>query len=237
MNDNRAQDPAQRSELLDALSQAVSEGDGAQAAQAALAALAGGVLPQEAIQQGLAAGMKIVGQRFRADEIFLPEVLMAARAWDAAMAVIQPHIAKEVAEQLKAGKVVIGTVKADLHRIGKDFVATLLRTAGFEVHDLGADVPVSRFVEEALACGADIIGASALLTTTMAQQRAIVEYMEVKRVRRRMAFVVGGGPVTQAWADQIGADGYASNAEEAVALCQRLMAERKARALAGGGER
>lgn len=190
-------------------------------------ALEKGFEPLEIIEHGLSAGMRSIGDKFQRLEVFLPELMLGARIFTEAMKLVEPIIAKKGIEREVEGRVVIGTVKGDVHNIGKDIVAMLLRTASFEVHDLGVDVEISKFIEKAREVKADIIGLSSLLTSTMPIQKDFIDILKERGVRDQYLVIIGGGPVTQKWADDIGADGYASNAEEAVRLASDLMQKRR----------
>ncbi len=173
------------------------------------------------LESGLIAGMQVVGERFREHEIFLPDVLLAAKAMKAGLELLEPHLgAADVPSQ---GKVIIGTVKGDLHDIGKNLVGIMLAGAGFDVIDLGKDVPAERFVETAEESGANVIGLSALLTTTMPGMRRVVELVRERGLPVRT--VIGGAPVTEAYAREIGADGYSFDAANAVECVKRLVEE------------
>jgi len=201
---------------LQELASAVFEGDRERARKAAEAAIASGLPPMSVLNDGLVVAMRTIGEKWKAQEIFLPEVLMAVEAWKASMAVIGPKLSAENRAEARRGVVVIGTVKGDIHEIGKNIVAALLSTAGFEVHDLGTDLPASVFVTEAERLGADIIASSALMTTTMPHQRDVVEYLETKGKRNDFYYLIGGAPVSPEWAQEIGADAYGKTAEDAV---------------------
>lgn len=212
-----------KSTLIEALQQAVLEGDKARTRQAAQKALEVGIAPLEAIDHGLSEGLRIIGERFGRLEAFLPDLMLAANAFGAGMEVLEPAILEQGQRREPVGRVVIGTVKGDIHRIGKDIVAMLLKAAGFEVHDLGVDVPSAAFMREAAKVKADIIAMSSLLTSTMPGQREVIGLLSEKGERPRYAVMVGGGPVTQEWSDQIGADAYGKTAAEAVQLALKLM--------------
>jgi 5-methyltetrahydrofolate--homocysteine methyltransferase len=183
-------------------------------ARLAAQALAAGVPAGDVLQQGLVAGMGVVGEQFRLREIFLPDVLLSARAMYAGLGVLKPHLASEgVASR---GKVVIGTVKGDLHDIGKNLVGIMLKGAGFEVIDLGHDVAPEAFVEAAVREGAPLIGMSALLTTTMTRMRDVVALLRERGLAGRVRTIVGGAPVSAEFAREIGADDYACDAATAV---------------------
>lgn len=204
------------------MKQAVVLGDAARARQ-----LAEGVVGSEgdlvtAIEQGFAAGIRRVGDLWEEGEYFLPELVQGAEAMKAAMAVLQPALQKRHGGRASKGRVVIGTVQGDLHDIGKTLVATLLSAGGFDVDDLGSDVPVDRFLARAKENGADIIAASALLTTTMPVQKAIAAAIPSLGLARRPRLLIGGAPTTAAWATEIGA-AWAENALRAVAVAETLV--------------
>jgi corrinoid protein of di/trimethylamine methyltransferase len=202
---------------------AVVDGDADAAEAAARAAIAAQIPPLRAIDEGFMPGMREVGAGFAAGDLFLPDMMLAARAMQRALAVLEPELKAAAVERSVAGRVVIGTVAGDIHEIGKNLVAMLLSTSGFEVHDLGVNVAPERFVEAARERGADIVGLSALLTTTMTGQRAVIEALEAAGLRERVKVIVGGAPVTGQWAAQIGADGYSEDAMGAVELARRLV--------------
>jgi corrinoid protein of di/trimethylamine methyltransferase len=207
-----------------AMRQAVVDGDAAAAEAAARAAIAAGIPPLVAIDEGFMPGMKEVGAGFAAGDLFLPDMMLAARAMQRALAVLEPELKAAAVERTVAGRVVIGTVAGDIHEIGKNLVGMLLSTSGFEVHDLGVNVAPERFVEAAREHNADIVGLSALLTTTMTGQRTVIEALVAAGLRPRVKVMVGGAPVTGQWAADIGADGYSEDAMGAVELAKRLVA-------------
>jgi 5-methyltetrahydrofolate--homocysteine methyltransferase len=206
--------------LIAALRQAVIDGQAGAAAAATERALAAGVPPRSLVDDALIPAMDEAGRLFECGEFFVPELLVAARALKASQALVTPLLAGSNAAA--AGRVAIGTVKGDMHDIGKNLVVALLQGGGFEVLDLGSDVPPERFVAAVAEDRADVIGLSALLTTTMLQMRSTVRALEEAGVRHAVKVIVGGAPVTQRFADDIGADGYADNAAAAVALARRL---------------
>ena len=185
-------------------------------------ALAFGLAAGDVLRDGLLAGMAVVGEEFGRREIFLPDVLLAARAMQAGMEVLKPRLARDGAPS--AGRVVLGTVQGDLHNIGKNLVGILLRGAGFEVIDLGTDVPAARFVDAAIEAGAGVVGLSALLTTTMPRMAEVVALVHERGLDGRLKVVVGGAPVTREFADGIGADGWGFDAESAVRRVKELIA-------------
>jgi corrinoid protein of di/trimethylamine methyltransferase len=210
-------------ELNAALRQAVIDGDAAASVALAQQVLDDGVPPLDAIDNGLVPGLSFVGEEFGRGELFLPDMMLAARAMQKAMDVLEPELKRQAAQRHVVGRVVIGTVKGDIHEIGKNLVGMMLATSGFEVHDLGVDVAPDRFVAAAQEHNADIVGVSALLTTTMAGQRTVVEALASAGLRPQVKVIVGGAPASESWAAEIGADGYSEDAIGAVALARRLM--------------
>jgi corrinoid protein of di/trimethylamine methyltransferase len=210
-------------ELYQAMSQSVIDGEPEQAEELAEKAVSLDLNPLEVIDQGYTHGMNVLGDRFARGEVFLPHLVMGGEAMKAAIAVLEPELAQRQQQRRVLGKVVIGTVAGDIHEIGKSLVATMLSANGFQVFDLGVDVPVSTFVEKAAEVEADIVGLSALLTTTMLNQGKVIESFQEAGLREKVKIIVGGAPVSQSWAEQIGADGYSENAIGAVALAKKLM--------------
>lgn len=190
-------------------------------------ALEKGVEPLDIIERGLSLGMRSIGDKFQKLEVFLPELILGGKIFTEAINLMEPILSKKGIEREIEGKVVIGTVKGDIHNIGKDIVVMLLKTAGFEVHDLGVGVEVSKFIEKAQELKAHIIGLSSLLTSTMPIQKDLINVLKERGERDKYLVMVGGGPVTQKWADEIGADGYAITAEEAVRLARDLMLKKR----------
>lgn len=183
--------------------------------------------PLEIIQNSMMPGLKQVGDSFSAGEIFLPEMLMAAEAFQEGMKIIEPKL-KAAGKKLETtGTVVFGTVLTDIHEIGKNIVITLMKTHGFEIFDLGANVSPTSFVEQAEAKNADIIAMSALMTTTMTYQKDVIDYLKEKGLREKYIVLVGGGPVNKEWAEQIGADGTSDSAVGAVEIAERLIDNKK----------
>jgi corrinoid protein of di/trimethylamine methyltransferase len=180
--------------------------------------------PMELVTQSMIPAMDEVGRLFECEEYFVPELLLSGRAMKAALELIRPMLAARGAEP--TGRVVIGTVKGDLHDIGKNLVASMLEGGGFEVVDLGADVPPEKFIEAVRAANANIVCLSALLTVTMPAMRTIIEAMKGAGIREKMKVMVGGAPVTESYAQEIGADGYSENASGAVRLARCLSAGR-----------
>jgi 5-methyltetrahydrofolate--homocysteine methyltransferase len=208
--------------LLDNLSEQLQNGDDDAVRELTRSAVDAGLAPADILDRGLLHGMGIVGARFRDREIFLPDVLLAARAMRAAMTVLTPLLVRDAVPS--AGRVVLGTVSGDLHDIGKNLVGVLLQGAGFEVIDLGADVPASRFVDAALEAGAPVIGMSALLTTTMTRMKEVVDLVAARHLNAQLTTIIGGAAVTAAFAREIGADAYAPDASSAVERIRALLA-------------
>ncbi len=205
---------------LKALADAIIKGDQNAAVEITKAALDEGTAAKSVLDEGLIAGMDIVGGRFKKNEIYIPEVLIAARAMKMAMEILEPELVKAGVEPV--GKLLIGTVQGDLHDIGKNLVAMMLKGAGFEVIDLGVDVGPEKFVEQAGSTGIQLIGMSALLTTTMPGMEKTVKALKDAGVSAKV--MIGGAPVTQGYADKIGADGYAPDAASAVDMAKTLVA-------------
>jgi len=178
-----------------------------------------GVQPDALLNSGLVPGIREVGEMFRRGEVYLPEMMLAAEAWQAGVDVIEPMMAMQLRAEAK-GKVVIGTVKGDIHSLGKNIVITLLRTAGFEVIDLGIDVPASKFVSTAIDTHADIVAICALMTTTMPQQKEVIEHLLATDKRRDFFVMIGGASTTKEWATQIKADAHGETAFDAVTLAE-----------------
>jgi corrinoid protein of di/trimethylamine methyltransferase len=210
-------------ELLARISHSLIEGDADQTMTATQQALAAGVEPLAIIDRGLVPAMRIVGERFSCGEYFLPNLILSAHCMKQAMELLEPELHARRQSVRSRGKVVIGTVQGDIHEIGKSLVATMLSANGFEVRDLGVDVPIEKFLATVRETGAQILGLSALLTTTMSVQKKVIEALVAAGLRSRVKVILGGAPVSQRWADEIGADGYAEDAVDAVALAQRLV--------------
>jgi trimethylamine corrinoid protein len=210
-------------DTFSAMRQSIIDGAPSTAADLAQHAIAHGTPPLDAINHGYVPGMHDVGEQFARGQMYLPDMMASAEAMRAAMAVLDPELKKQGAERPKAGIVVLGTTKGDIHEIGKTLVGTLLTANGFQVHDLGVDVSGEKFAATAKEVGADIVGISALLTTTMRNQKTVIEALVKSGLRAHLKVMVGGAPVTRRWADEIGADGYAKDAMSAVALARELM--------------
>ncbi len=210
-------------QILENLTSAVIEGDADRAKEGAEESLKASIDPLEAVDMGLSKGMDVVGELFENGEVYLPELMMAGDAFKAAMEVLNPEIKQQKKEVASWGTVLMVSVKGDLHSIGKNIVATVLETNGFKVVNAGVDLGALQIIEEAKKANADAIGLSALMTTTMPAQKEVIDVLEELNLRDRYRVIVGGGPVTQAWADEIGADGYGENAVQAVDLLKELL--------------
>jgi 5-methyltetrahydrofolate--homocysteine methyltransferase len=205
---------------LNAIAEALIKGDRNTVVEQTKAALDEGAAPEEVLSNGLIAGMNVVGKRFKANEVYVPEVLIAARAMHGGMEVLEPALAS--AGVKPSGTVVLGTVKGDLHDIGKNLVGMMLTGAGLKVIDIGTDAPAEKFVEACKENSANVCAMSALLTTTMPQMKEVVEALKAAGVEVKT--IIGGAPVTQNFADEIGADGYAPDAASAADLAKELAA-------------
>jgi 5-methyltetrahydrofolate--homocysteine methyltransferase len=208
-------------DILNQISQYLRQGDDQRVADLTMDALKQKKSAQDILDNGLIAGMNIIGDQFKAHENFLPDVLLAAKAMYAGMDLLKPLLIKEGIPS--RGKVVIGTVQGDLHDIGKNLVGIMLKGAGFEVIDLGNDVPPEKFVESAKINNAAIIGMSALLTTTMATMRQVIEILKRDNLFGKIKTIVGGAPVSKSFADEIGADEYGYDAGQAVECIKQMM--------------
>ena len=204
---------------LKALADAIIKGDQNTAVKITKEALGQGMAPAKVLNEGLIAGMDVIGARFKKNEVYIPEVLIAARAMKASMQILEPELVKAGVKPV--GKFVIGTVQGDLHDIGKNLVAMMLKGAGFDVVDLGVDISPDKFVQQSKSTGSNLIGMSALLTTTMPAMEKTIQALKAAGVSAKI--MVGGAPVTQAYADKIGASGYAADAASAVDVAKKLL--------------
>jgi len=209
-------------EFLNMVKKAIVEGNKDEAEQLAQQAIAEKMDLNEVIEKGYVPGIQEVGKLWEDGEYFLPELITSAECMKAAMEIMKPELEKAHITVRSAGKVVIGTVEGDIHDIGKNLVATILSANGFNVIDLGADVKLDEFIEKADEVNADLICLSALLTTTMTGQKKLIERLKEKGLYGRFKVMVGGAPVNQKWADDIGADGYSENALTAVGAAKKL---------------
>jgi corrinoid protein of di/trimethylamine methyltransferase len=209
-------------EILSQLTQAVIDGEPEDAEAWARQALDQGLDPLLCINQGLTPGIDRVGELFETGEYYLPDLILGGDAMKAALSVLEPALASGEGRQI-LGRVVLGTVEGDLHEIGKTLVGTMLTANGFEVTDIGVDQPSANFVAAVRESGATLVGASALLTTTMLHQGQVIEALKEAGLREQVKVMIGGAPVTEIWAESIGADGYAEDAISAVALAKKLV--------------
>ena len=210
-----------KEEIFSAAQKSILQYNAKEAESVAKCGIKEGIEPMELMNKGFIPGISQVGDKFAQGTCFLPELIQAADAMRVATEVINAAIPKSA--QQKKGKIVIGTVEGDIHDIGKTIVVSLLKANGFEVYDLGRDIPTDKFIEKADEVGADIIGTSALLTTTMEGQRKLEAALKSKGLKGKYQTMVGGAPVTQRWADRIGADAYAEDAGEAVKKAKQLL--------------
>jgi len=210
-------------QLLLQLSQSIIEGTPDRARHLSGQALSDGAEPLAVVEEVLSPAMDEVGKLYDTGEYFIPDLVMAGEAMKAAMAILGPRLVASAQARSAPGVVVIGTVEGDIHEIGKSLVATMLEAAGFVVHDLGVDVPAARFVDKASEVDADVVGLSALLTTTMRNQQAVIAALREAGLGERVKVIIGGAPASPEWADRIGADAYAENAREAVDVVRRLV--------------
>jgi 5-methyltetrahydrofolate--homocysteine methyltransferase len=204
---------------LSKIAEALINGKDKEVSELTQKALDEGHKPKEILDSGMVAGMDVVGQKFKNYEIFLPEVLVSARAMKAGMTILRPLLV-ESGEKL-LGNFVIGTVKGDLHDIGKNIVASMLEGAGFQIIDLGVDVSPEKYYNAVIENKADFVGLSALLTTTMVNMKNVIDILVKNNIRNTVKVVIGGAPVTDEYAKKIGADGYAKDAPSAVELCKK----------------
>jgi corrinoid protein of di/trimethylamine methyltransferase len=213
----------QTEDLFKEMAQSITDGESEKAADLAKQAIALGIDPLDAINKGFVNGVNFVGDQFSCGLMFLPELVMAGEAMKAAVAILEPELARRGTERKMLGKVVLCTVEGDIHEIGKTLVGTMLSATGFQVFDMGVDVPVMKVVEKAREVGADIVAMSALLTTTMVHQKDVIEALEDIGLRATVKVMVGGAPVTQEWVKQIGADGYSEDAIGAAKVARQLL--------------
>jgi len=209
--------------LFEEMTEAVIAGLPGKAHELADEVLRAGIDPLAAIEQGFKPGMDVVGEGFAKGELFIPDLMMSSQAMKEAIAVLEPELLKRKQELKTLGKVVIGTVQGDIHEIGKTLVATMLSANGFQVHDLGVDVSPQRFVDAVREVNADVVGLSALLTTTMLNQEAVLLTLKEAGLRDQVKVIIGGVPASPEWASEIGADAYAENATEAVEVVKGLV--------------
>jgi corrinoid protein of di/trimethylamine methyltransferase len=205
------------------MAQSIIDGDAEVAGDLARQSIDQGIDPLIAINEGFVLGVNHVGDKFSCGDAFLPELVMAGEAMKAAVSTLEPEMAKRGTERQVYGKVVLATIHGDIHDIGKTLVGTMLSASGFKVYDMGVDVPVPELVQKAIEVDANIIGVSALLTTTMVRQRDVIEALEDMNLREKIKVMVGGAPVTREWVQEIGADGYSEDAIGAVQIAKQLV--------------
>ena len=212
-----------KQQILENLAEAISEGNQQLAKENAQKAIDEEMDPLEAVDDGLSKGMEVVGAQFENGDVFLPELLMAADAFNAAMEILGPVIEANKQKTSKLGIVLLATVKGDQHNIGKNIVATVLETNGFEVVDIGIDQSTLNIIEAAQKHNVDVIGLSSVMTTTMPYQKEVIDTLTEMGLREKFFVLVGGGPVSQNWADEISADGYGETAMDAVGIARNLL--------------
>jgi corrinoid protein of di/trimethylamine methyltransferase len=210
-------------DVFTVMAQSIIDGEPEEAERLAWQSLEAGIDPLEAINKGFVIGVSYVGDQFSCGEMFLPDLVMAGDAMKRAVSVLEPEMTRRGTQRAILGKIVLCTAEGDIHDIGKTLVGTMLSASGFEVYDMGVDVPIDRLIEKARQVGADLIGVSALLTTTMAKQKTVVEKLKASGLHPAIKVMVGGAPVTKEWAHQIGADGFSEDAIGAVGVAKDLM--------------
>jgi corrinoid protein of di/trimethylamine methyltransferase len=210
-------------ELFQKMSQSILDGDSDMAVALANQSIAAGVDPLDAITKGFVLGVNKVGENFACGQAFLPELVMAGEAMKAAVAALEPEMQRRGTSRQVFGKVVLATVEGDIHEIGKSLVGTMLGASGFQVYDLGVDVPAAKIIEKVKEVDANLVGLSALLTTTMVKQKEVIDELDKLGLRKKVKVMVGGAPVTKDWVQKIEADGYSEDAIGAVALAKQLV--------------
>lgn len=211
--------------LFEEMAQSVIAGETEEAEELARRAIEQGIDPLEAISEGFVEGLQRVGDEYGCGNMFLPDMVMAAEAMKAAVTILEPEIARRGVTRQTLGKVIVATVEGDIHDIGKTLVATMLSAGGFEVHDLGVNVPIQKLIQTAQEIKPDLIAVSALLTTTMVKQMSLIAELQEAGLRSQVKVMVGGAPVTREWAESIGADGYSEDAISAVRVAKQLLGD------------
>jgi corrinoid protein of di/trimethylamine methyltransferase len=212
-------------ELFQKMAQSILDGDSDAATALAKQSIEAGLDPLDAITKGFVLGVNQVGESFACGQAFLPELVMAGEAMKAAVATLEPEMQRRGTSRQVFGKVVLATVEGDIHEIGKSLVGTMLGASGFQVYDLGVDVPAATIIAKVKEVDADIVGLSALLTTTMVKQREVIDELDKQGLRKKVKVMVGGAPVTRDWVQKIEADGYSEDAIGAVGLAKQLVGE------------
>jgi len=210
-------------DLFQKMAQSIIDGDSDVSVALARQAIEAGMDPLEAITQGFVMGVNQVGEAFAKGDAFLPELVMAGEAMKAAVSTLEPEMQKRGLQRTMLGKVVLATVEGDIHEIGKSLVGTMLSASGFQVYDMGVDVPTAKIIAKAKEVDADIVGLSALLTTTMVKQKEVIEELDKQGLRKKIKVMVGGAPVTRDWVQKIEADGYSEDAIGAVGVAKKLV--------------
>ena len=210
-------------ELFDKMAQSILDGDSDIAVTLAQQSIETGMDPLDAITKGFVVGVNKVGENFSCGQAFLPELVMAGEAMKAAVATLEPEMQKRGTSRQVFGKVVLATVEGDIHEIGKTLVGTMLGASGFQVYDLGVDVPASTIIAKVREVNANLVGLSALLTTTMVKQKEVIDELDKQGLRKQVKVMVGGAPVTREWVQKVEADGYSEDAIGAVALAKKLV--------------
>jgi len=210
-------------ELFKKMAQSIIDGDSDLSVELAKEAISANIDPLVAITDGFVMGVNQVGAAFANGDAFLPELVMAGEAMKAAVSTLEPEMAKRGTHRTMLGKVVLGTVEGDIHEIGKSLVGTMLSASGFQVYDMGVDVPTAKFIAKVKEVDADIVAMSALLTTTMVKQKEVIDVLDKEGLRRKVKVMVGGAPVTRDWVQRIEADGYSEDAIGAVNVAKQLM--------------
>ncbi len=210
-------------ELYKQMAQSIIDGEAEQAVALAQKSIELQIHPLDAITKGFVAGVSYIGEQFGKGEAFLPELVMAGEAMKAAIATLEPELRKAGQARQVLGRVVLATVEGDIHEIGKTLVGTMLSASGFEVYDLGVDASAEKIIGKAIEVNADLIGMSALLTTTMVRQREVIDELDKEGLRPRIRVIVGGAPITKDWAEKIKADGTSEDAVGAVKLAKQLL--------------